>query len=190
MNSASPNAPLTLPNQMNDPIYEEREVLAGMIATADTITDDYLSELTAADFLYYQHQHLFTAIAALRSNGLPVDEVTLENELTRQGTLQTVGGMSYVLDLLLTAAVHSNWRGVVHLVKAHHKRRQTLDLATQLAQSAIEDNRAEAEKALLAVQALITPPVASDRWEVVHASDLKHRPPLAWLLEGLIPEGG
>lgn len=190
MNSVTNESFRILSNGMNDPIYEEREVIAGMIASSGDgeITDRYLDELQADDFLYYQHQLVFEAIAALRRDGLPVDEITLENELIRRDTLQQVGGMAYIIEILTSTVVHGNWRGVVHLVKSHHKRRQTLELASKIAQAAIADNRTDTEQALTQAQRLIAPARTSRRRTYVNSDDLNKLPPIQWLIPGKVPD--
>ena len=174
---------------MNDPGIEEREVLAVMISNPDAIPD-IAKNITAGDFFYFGHKMIFEAILSLHEAKLAVDEVTLPNELQRRGQLADVGGMTYIIDVLLRSRAPVDFMGIVAMVKAHSKRRQMLQLASQLAAAAQADDRDATEQAIRQAQKLIAPAVPRNRWQIMPASDLKNLPPISWLLPGLIPDRG
>lgn len=179
----------TEPLGMNDPSVAECEVLAVMMGRPDAISE-IAKNITAGDFFYFGHKIIFEAILALNEAGLPVDEVTLPNELQRRGQLYDVGGMPYILDVLLRSRAPIDYMGVVALVRSHAKRRQMIQLANQIAAAALSDDRDATEQAIRQAQKLIAPAVSRNRWTIMPAGDLKNLPPISWLLPDLIPDRG
>lgn len=53
----------------------------------------------AADFAADKHRKIYRRMADLHQRGIPIDRVTLAEELMRFGELESVGGMSYLVTL-------------------------------------------------------------------------------------------
>lgn len=92
------------------------------------------------DFYLHRHRILWDAIAAIYERGDAVDEITIESELRAQGTLNDVGGMPYVIQLLTTTPTSANAETYARLVQAGSLRRKTIDAASRLAQAAQRDD--------------------------------------------------
>ena len=58
-----------------------------------------LISLKEDDFYLEIHQLIYKAILTLNENRLPIDLLTVKNELEKVGKLNDVGGISYLMDL-------------------------------------------------------------------------------------------
>ena len=76
----------------------ERFVL-GAILTNENAFLQVAGALTADDFSLEKHKRIFLRMMDLHERGERIDRVTLANELMRQGQLQSVDGLSYLVSL-------------------------------------------------------------------------------------------
>lgn len=86
-------------------IEAERSVLGAMLLNPDVIGTaiEILRDSPAETFYVEAHQHLYQAVLELFRRSTPVDSVTLMEQLSKDGTLESAGGVSYIAGL--TAAV-------------------------------------------------------------------------------------
>ncbi|KGQ22370.1 replicative DNA helicase [Thermus filiformis] len=77
----------------------EQSVLGSILLDSEVL--DELEGLLPTPEAFYQeaHRKIFAAMQALRARHLPVDLVTLSEELNRRGELEAVGGLSYLIAL-------------------------------------------------------------------------------------------
>jgi replicative DNA helicase len=76
----------------------ERFVL-GAIMSDDSAFLQAAGTLTADDFSLEKHKRIFLRMSELHERGEKIDRVTLANELMKQGQLQSVDGLSYLVSL-------------------------------------------------------------------------------------------
>ena len=69
----------------------EKSVLSCMMQDHEALSMT-LEVLTADDFYQPANREIFDAMHALSIQGMPVDPITVEDELSRRGTLEGVGG--------------------------------------------------------------------------------------------------
>jgi replicative DNA helicase len=88
-------------------VEAEQSVLGSILIDADAILKvaDFLH---GSDFYRAQHGDIYDAMLALHGQREPIDLVTLGDELARRGSLETVGGPSYLAGLMnaVPTAVH------------------------------------------------------------------------------------
>src|SRR6201992_443882 len=89
---------LALEHPLPDNIDAERFVL-GAIMSNDTAFLQVAGTLSADDFSLEKHKRIFLRMSDLHERGEKIDRVTLANELMRQGQLQAVDGLSYLVSL-------------------------------------------------------------------------------------------
>lgn len=79
----------------------ERSVLGAMLISADAVGTaiEILHDKPTEIFYSEAHQHIYGALLQLYRNTIPVDVVTLREQLGRDGTLDAVGGLAYISDL-------------------------------------------------------------------------------------------
>jgi replicative DNA helicase len=89
---------LSLNQQLPDNIDAERFVL-GAIMSSETGYVQVAGSLLPEDFSLEKHKRIFLRMGELHERGEKIDRVTLANELMKQGQLQSVDGLSYLVSL-------------------------------------------------------------------------------------------
>jgi replicative DNA helicase len=89
---------ISLEQLLPDNIDAERFVL-GAIMSSDNAFMNAAGTLSADDFSLEKHKRIFLRMSELHERGEKIDRVTLANELMKQGQLQSVDGLSYLVSL-------------------------------------------------------------------------------------------
>jgi replicative DNA helicase len=89
---------LSLDQPLPANIDAERFVL-GAIMSSENAFLQVAGTLTADDFCLEKHKRIFLRMSDLHERGERIDRVTLANELMKQGQLQSVDGLSYLVSL-------------------------------------------------------------------------------------------
>jgi replicative DNA helicase len=89
---------LSLDHPLPDNVDAERFVL-GAIMSNDTAFLQVAGTLSPEDFSLEKHKRIFLRMSDLHERGEKIDRVTLANELMKQGQLQSVDGLSYLVSL-------------------------------------------------------------------------------------------
>src|SRR4051812_40117768 len=89
---------LTLDQILPDNLDAERFVL-GAIMSSENAFLQVAGTLTPEDFSLEKHKRIFLRMMDLHERGEKIDRVTLANELMKQGQLQSVDGLSYLVSL-------------------------------------------------------------------------------------------
>ncbi len=109
----------------------ERAVLGAMFIDNASISRviEVLGDETA--FYHTANRRVYAAILALSERGLPVDEVTVAEELKRRGQFEDVGGYAYVASLGGEMATGANAEFHARIVLERAQRRRLIDVSTQ-----------------------------------------------------------
>jgi replicative DNA helicase len=89
---------LSIDHPLPDNLDAERFVL-GAIMSNETAFLQVAGTLSADDFSLEKHKRIFLRMGELHERGESIDRVTLANELMKQGQLQSVDGLSYLVSL-------------------------------------------------------------------------------------------
>jgi replicative DNA helicase len=91
---------MPLPNNLAlpDNLDAERFVL-GAVMSSDSAFLQVAGSLSADDFSLEKHKRIFLRMSELHERGVKIDRVTVANELMKQGQLQSVDGLSYLVSL-------------------------------------------------------------------------------------------
>jgi replicative DNA helicase len=113
-------------------VEAEQSVLAAMLLDADAI-DQAMGTLDANAFYRLAHAKLFEAIVALRAKGVPVDVITVADELRLRRDFEVVGAelLAQVMEYATTAA---NVVAHAEIVREQWLKRQVGRLALALQQ--------------------------------------------------------
>lgn len=76
----------------------ERFILASLMLGHQPV-ENVSATLQPVDFSLEKHRRIFLAILQVTSSGLPVDKVTVMDELIRREQLESIDGLSYLVDL-------------------------------------------------------------------------------------------
>ncbi|MHA0036627.1 replicative DNA helicase [Deinococcus sp. PESE-13] len=94
----------------------EIAVLGSIMLDNDVLDSDAMQGFTSGMFYREGHRKLFEAMTALRAKGDPIDLVTMQELMVRQGTLDEIGGISYLIglgDQVPTAAYGDHYARIV-----------------------------------------------------------------------------
>lgn len=97
-------------------LESEQSVLGSMIKDKEAIYAA-VEWLHPDDFYKEANKEIFEAILSLFNRNEPVDIITLAEELKKRGTLENVGGVSYLTDLSGGIATTSNIKYYCEIVK-------------------------------------------------------------------------
>jgi len=111
---------LALPPQ---DLEAERSVLGAILLDVD-ILSTITGVLTQRDFYKPAHGVIYAAMETLADGGQPIDHLTLSDQLRKTGQLESVGGSSYLAELLSSVASTSNVKHHCQLVREKSLRRQ------------------------------------------------------------------
>ncbi|MBC3211076.1 SPI-7-type island replicative DNA helicase [Serratia fonticola] len=119
----------------------EQSVLGGLMLENDRW--DEIAPLLAVDsFFSSSHQKIFAAMQALLGRNMPIDLITVSEELERLGQLDIAGGFAYVAELSKNTPSAANIVAYAEYVSTAKQKRQLLALGHDLAGQA-EDVRTD-----------------------------------------------
>ncbi|MDH3754841.1 MAG: replicative DNA helicase [Acidimicrobiia bacterium] len=128
--AAPSGAPTRIPPQN---VEAERSLLGAMLLTRDAISDA-VDVITAEHFYRPAHGHVFEAIVSLFAAGEPADTVTVADELTRAGLLESIGGPSALVDLQASTPAATNAAKYAEIVYDHAVLRRLIGVAGEIAE--------------------------------------------------------
>lgn len=118
-------------------IDAERAVL-GAILIDPTVFAVLPDSFSGASFYRAAHTTIFNAVNSLREHGSVVDLLTVKEELTRVGALDTCGGGVYLATLVDGVPRSSNAPHYADIIVGHATRRAVITLASQLSRDAYD----------------------------------------------------
>lgn len=85
-----------------------------------------------------RHQKIFAAIRNLNVDENPVDILTVTNELEKEGTLESVGGPTYIVDLASHVGSAANIQYHAKILQQKYMARQLISFASKIETSAFD----------------------------------------------------
>jgi replicative DNA helicase len=128
-----------LPNRIAPKVEElEMDVLGALILESDALTS-VIDILKPSSFYKKAHQEIYKAVVDLFNNSQSIDFQTVTNQLRKNGSLETVGGMPYIT--YLTNGVSSAVNIEVHarIIVEYAIRRELISVATEIQNNAYEE---------------------------------------------------
>lgn len=169
------------------------QALLGSIMMADGLILDDLEWVKSSDFYLLKHQWIYEAMISLRSRRENVDNVTVQEELTRRNQLNDCGGSSYLTILITCVPYHLNYPTYAAAVKSLSRQREVMTMASRLAEAGLRGDIDTVRKIVEKVTALAQEhPMEANRLRpfLVHEKDLDKLPPMTWLVPSEIPANG
>lgn len=132
-------------NTAKDPVVEklkipphsieaEQSVLGSMLISPDSW--DKVTELVSEnDFYNRSHQIVFTAILRLLKDNLPVDVVTVSEELEKHDQLTDAGDFAYLAELAKNTPSASNVTAYAQIIKERAITRELIGVANDIAEA-------------------------------------------------------
>lgn len=118
----------------------ERSVLGSMLLAHEAVL---LAQelLDAEDFYDPAHKEIFAAMCHLANQSRRIDLVTVDEELSRRGRLEGVGGLNYLLDLSRFVPSAANVAAYVRIVDEKSTLRRLISASNQITQMSYTGDR-------------------------------------------------
>lgn len=126
---------------------EAEEAAIGAVLIAPHTFTLIAAQLRAEDFFILRHRYIWEALARLAGRGEKVDFLTVQEELKARGQLSTIGGPSYLLNLVNNTPTSAHGEIYAALVKRMAVRRQ-LRASAEAIRNLAEDTAISTEDAL------------------------------------------
>jgi replicative DNA helicase len=137
-------------------IDAEVSVLGSVLLSADAV-NVALESLHAQDFYTPAHQLVFEVVQGLFDSSQPIDAVTVSEGLRRDGSLDRIGGIEFLTNLIDAVPTTSNVEYYCSIVEEHALRRRLMRVGAEIGVIAgktaepIDDVVDQAERAVFAV---------------------------------------
>lgn len=108
-------------------IYAEQSVLSSIL-----INSDYLAESTLLPEHFYKpaHINIYESILSLSRTGNPVDIISVSDELKRIGKLESVGGITYLSNLIDSTPISPNIEYHCKIIKEKSDLRKLINVSS------------------------------------------------------------
>ena len=155
--SEIPTAPATPSPTAVPHSREAEEAVVGAVLINPEVYYDVAQFLQADDFYIHRHRWIWEAFASLHEQRVPIDLLTVGEELDRRGQLSEIGGPAYLTTLVNQVPTSLNAESYGHIVESHSIRRKMIAAANSIASlaynedSTVDNVMDEAEKAVFGV---------------------------------------
>lgn len=165
--------------------------LAGVAEQGREVLATIRRIVAAVDAFYApEHRAVYAAADALDNAGTPIDIVTIKDELTRRGELESVGGDAGLLALVESVPSWANYEHYARIVARNHRHREAIRFADRVRDAAYDCDDHALRDALDSIRAPLESGSARNEFSVVTASELDGGDEgYSWVLEGYIARG-
>jgi replicative DNA helicase len=136
---------------------EAEEALIGAVLINPDCYHDIAPFLKGGDFYIHRNGWIWDAFGTLISRKVPIDSLTVSEELDRSGRLEEAGGAAYLAGLMSSVPTSLHAEAYGRMVEEQSVRRQLLHAASVIASGAndeqmpLQDVQGVAEQALLGI---------------------------------------
>jgi len=103
-------------NAIPQNIEAEKSVLAACVLSQNAI-EEVATKLKPENFFRPAHQRIYESIMDLYVRHIPIDQISLADNLKAQGQLEAIGGKPYLLELAENTYALTNWHNHTDIVK-------------------------------------------------------------------------
>jgi len=136
---------------------EAEEAVVGAVFINPEVYYDVAQFLNADDFYIHRHRWIWEAFTSLHEQRIPIDLLTVSDELERRAQLGEVGGPAFLTTLVNQVPSSLNAESYGRIVEGYSVRRKMINAANQIAsiayneKTSVDDVMNEAEKAVFNV---------------------------------------
>ncbi len=127
-------------------IEVEQSILSAILIENNTLPE-VLEVVSEKDFYREAHRKIFAAMLDLFERNEPADLITITNILKEQGRLESVGGASYLAELVDTVPMATNAAHYAKIIREKATLRQLIERAASITTRCFED-RGDVEEVL------------------------------------------
>ena len=148
----------------------EQSVLGAILIDKDAMVD--VAEFLRPHHFYKElHGKIFAAMSALYEQHEPVDVVTVTAQLKKDGTLKSVGGASYVSDLLNVVPTSAHAEQYGRIILEQYTKRRLIETAAKITDLAFREEGAVQEILDKAEQEIFSVSQTASRRDFIHIKD-------------------
>ncbi len=115
----------------------EMAVLGAMLIDKEVI--DGITEILQPKHFYSDiHRRIYEAVLDMRQRGMPVDVVTLSEELRKTGRLDELGGQKYLADLMEKVSTAAHTQAYANIVRERALMRELIRVSTSIVEKTQE----------------------------------------------------
>ena len=118
---------------------EAEQAILGCILIDVQLQAEIMSTLEEVDFYSDAHQNIFKSMLSVYQKNVPVDFVTLTNELEKKGALEKVGGIEYITFLTNAVPSAANYKFYSDIVKSDSIKRKLIQSGQEIIEKAYTD---------------------------------------------------
>ncbi|HSB01403.1 MAG TPA: replicative DNA helicase [Anaerolineales bacterium] len=150
--TTAPTMPTAVPHSR-----EAEEAVVGAVFINPEVYYDVAQFLNADDFYIHRHKWIWEAFTSLHEQRIPIDLLTVSDELDHRGQLGEIGGPAYLTSLVNQVPSSLNAESYGRIVEGYSIRRKMIHAANQIAsvayneQTSVDDVMDDAEKAVFNV---------------------------------------
>lgn len=115
----------------------EQSVLGSMLLDSESVSAAS-GALKGEDFYSEAHKEIYEAMLDIYERGEPVDLVTLVDELRQRGTLEGVGGVTYISDLSMAVPSTANVKYYIRIVEEKSVLRRLIVASNEIIRESYE----------------------------------------------------
>lgn len=119
---------------------EAEEAVLGVVMTNPDTYYDVSVFLRPDDFYVYKNQWAWSAIEKLIGRNVPVDIITVAEELDRASQLDEIGGRAYLTKLIASAPPSYSAESYGKIIESHSTRRKMITAAQKIGQLAYDES--------------------------------------------------
>lgn len=129
------------PNRSAPHAVEAEEAVLGCVLINPDAYFEVAAFLKPEDFYLHKNRWVWDAFVNLHEQRLPIDIITVSEELERHSQLAEAGGAAYLTQLINAVPTSLHAEAYGRLVEREALRRRLIDAATQVARLAYEEGR-------------------------------------------------
>jgi replicative DNA helicase len=135
------------PDPIRDPAFEralpnsseaERAIL-GAILLDNSLISQAIEQLNPEDYYVPSHRRIFVAMTALFERGAEINPVLIGEELKKENALESVGGVSFITNLIYGLPHSTNILHYAKVVKGKAMLRQLIKTSNKITQEALAE---------------------------------------------------
>ncbi len=115
------------------------QAVIGSLLVSEMAQDVVFEKLMDTDFYSETHRVIFNSARKLYEKHIPIDQVTLSNELRSDDVYDRIGGREYIFEIVESVPVASNTSRYCDVVKSKSVLRSLIDIGTQVQMEAMSE---------------------------------------------------
>lgn len=101
--------------------------------------DKVCEELDSDMFISEPNRRIFDAIKSLHQNKIPLDSATVKNEIEKKGSINLIGGIEYLSEVIDSVITAANVDYYIDIVREKALRRKLIDVTNTITSSAYDE---------------------------------------------------